>query len=110
MVKYKFHEWKDRISKDPTTQLPEDINAPMEDFVKKIGCARGVEKLVAFRKNVRYAKMRIEREDNPNTSLTIHVNSGMADLRVQDEVEIVDGWKITTSVTTKNSKLDKQKE
>jgi hypothetical protein len=108
-MRYNFHEQLRAVKSNPHYVLPADINKPVVDFLKRIGCNIGVELVEAAQKNINYRTIELVRKDTPNAKLVIQIDCGMAEGYRQYVINTVDGWVSTAYDTIKNSNLDKTK-
>jgi hypothetical protein len=108
-VRYNFHEQLAAIKKNPRHILPADINAPVLQFLEKIGCAIGCEELKKFQNKVDYGTIELIRTDIPNAKISIQTDAGMAEGWKEYEVKRDDKWTAIVYKTVKNSNLDKKK-
>jgi hypothetical protein len=108
-VRYKFHEQKALIEKNPKHVLPADINAPVLAFLERIGCKGGVEVLLRWQASIAYGSMDLIREDAPNAKITISTEAGMAEGWKEYEALKIGPWAIIKYKTVKNANLDKRR-
>jgi hypothetical protein len=108
-MRYKFHEQLEAVHRNPGYNLPDDINQPVIDFLKKIGCDIGVEKVRFAQKNIKYRTIDIVSDEVPNAKIRIQMDCGMAEGRKEYTLERRGKWTVITYDTVKNSNLDKSK-
>lgn len=108
-MRYNFHDQLAAIKYDPRYKLPDDINAPVFAFLKKIGCGIGVDKLQKCQEHINYATIELINKRTPNAKLSIQVDAGMAEGWTQFELTEIDDWTAIVSKTIRNDNLTKKK-
>jgi hypothetical protein len=111
-MRYKFHEQRDCIKKNPTHALPIDINEPVIDFFNKLGAKLASLTVEKLQKNVNYAKITTYKAAEPNKKYYTEVNLGMcANIETTTVTRTPDGWvtEVVTSIRNKNLDMSKPK-
>jgi hypothetical protein len=106
-MRYKFHEQLEAVKRNPSYNLPADINQPVIDFLEKIGCDIGIEKVRFAQKNIKYRTIDIVSDEAPNAKISIQMDCGMAEGRKEYQLERRGKWTVITYDTVRNSNLDK---
>jgi hypothetical protein len=108
-MRYSFFDQLAAIRANPGHVLPADINAPVFAFLAKIGCAAGADSLKRLQNHVAYGTIELVSDDQPGATLTIQVDSGMAEGWKIAESTKQGKWAVLVYKTIKNSNLDKSK-
>lgn len=109
MSKYNYYQMLHNVKKNTSYVLPEDINKPVEDYLEKIGCSVGVEKLKKLRSCIGYDKISLSREDIPEAEIVINISCGMADGYTQHKTTVKNGWTCRETKTIRNYNLYRSK-
>lgn len=106
---YNFHDELRKTKENPNYILPEDINASVIEYLRKIGCEPGSEKVKEFQDHIRYGRIRLIHDDRPDDSIKVQIDCGMADGYEEREIERVGKWTMVTTFSVKNKNLTKKK-
>jgi hypothetical protein len=108
-LRHKFHDVLAAVKKNPKHKLPDDINAPIHEYLKKINCPIGEKALLDAERDCAYEGIDLIHENVPNAKLSMHIDCGMVGEMVKWEV-LKDGpWTLIKYRSVKNSNLDKSK-
>ncbi len=108
-MRYNFHTLQEAIKKNAKFVLPEDINAPIHDYLLKRGFELTSKRLKEYEKHVRFGTIMPYMSNNINSRLKICVAHGMVGEIVEIHT-VENGLEICTEeFTIKNANLDKKK-
>ena len=106
-MRYKFHEQLDKIRHNPKYVLPGDINAPVHEYLEKIGCKECDELLYEFERDAAYGTIDIIHDDVPAAKITIQVDAGMVGEFKKWDVKKSGKWLLIHYRNVKNANIDK---
>jgi hypothetical protein len=109
-MRYNFHDQLASIKRDPKYRLPDDINAPVVSFLKRIGCDIGIEILKRYQDHINYGTIDLINKHTPNAKLSIQVDAGMAEGYTQHEMVEIGDWSAIFYKTIRNDNLTKKKQ
>jgi len=108
-MRYNFYDQLARIKKNANYALPEDINKPVTDWLYKIGCKIGAERVIDAQKKVQYKTIDLTNKKVPDAKISIQVSAGMVGERKEWEKKEDGEWVVLEYSTVKNPNLDKHK-
>lgn len=109
-MRYSFYEQKDKFHADPRGhRLPEDINAPVLEFLAGIGCEIGQDILRDMQACFGHGEIVLRMKTAPDKKITIEVAYGMADGYRLWKDSVKGEWEAQVYKNVKNKNLDKSK-
>lgn len=109
MSRHSFHEHLAELKRNPKHTLPEDINKPITDWLRKIGCELGAKAVEDARANVRYETLRLVHKGDAKAEIRIQIDAGMVGERKELTVKSDEPWTSYIERCIKNPNLDKRR-
>jgi hypothetical protein len=107
-MKYNFHELKEKIKKDKSFLLPNDVNEPVYSFLKEQHCDGAIGEAKKLEARAGYGEVVSVHDDVPNASLSFNVECGMiCQIKIYELVK-AGKWSIYVYRTIKNKNIDKK--